>query len=306
MTPGVRISNQPIANWNAGIWKPCLGRSSTSLWGTHLKFGAIFDAFAQPCRASQQTEHCATPQLRPSQFFHHIFILAEPGRMRWKHPTAPGMMGDYPIASYGAASPARMPVIRETVRLTQHTKRAQPMPQKTQQIREPTPRRPKLKIMAPLYPNPSQLCGNIIVLNGVSFRITKAFRKYPSNIGSFKHICGGPIPCFHPEPQLARLLKKCGQYYLWMGHMWLQPGHKGVIAAFAHVSRVGRAGGENRWIRVGPDFPNVPSAASAERTPHRRRRRERHVFPEHCETEIGPLLPIETEELILSDEGACS
>ena len=143
----------------------------------------------------------------------------------------------------------------------------------------------------------SRLRGSIITINESSYRLIRVFRRLPNTWQGFDQLHNGTLRCLHGDPQFARLLKKGGRSYLLLGHVWLQTGHKGVMTVFAEVRRIGRVSGENRWLRVHADFPHVPAAATAERVAIPWRRREKPAeLPRYVPT-IGPVLPIEAEEL---------
>ncbi len=108
----------------------------------------------------------------------------------------------------------------------------------------------------------------------------------------------GNLPCLHIEPQVVQVLGDGRMKYVNLCHTWLQDGHKGVIDAFVEVRKLGRVSGDNRWLRVGPDFPILPSAATAIRVPHPWRRRKPRSATITAIQPTGPLEPIETEELI--------
>lgn len=145
--------------------------------------------------------------------------------------------------------------------------------------------------------SPGCLRGCAIALGGHIYRVISVLRKRPAAIGYARVIYAGTLPCFHPEPQVAQVFGLNGRRYLNLCHGWLQNGHKGVICAFAEVRRLGIAQGENRWLRVCTNFPEIPSAESAKRVsvPWRRRRNATIT----TRATVGALQKLDTEELDL-------
>jgi hypothetical protein len=151
-------------------------------------------------------------------------------------------------------------------------------------------------------PNPlfsiRRLRGCCIALNGIRYRITSVHDQVPQTWTGFKTVYDGGLPCLHIEPQFARVIAKQGSRFLWLGHLWLQPGHKGTIHAFAEIRHLGRVSGPNRWLRVPIDFPDVPAAELAARVPVPWRRRNTQPIMPAFMPSSGPLEPLEAEELI--------
>ena len=149
----------------------------------------------------------------------------------------------------------------------------------------------------------SRLRGCLIAIGGVSYRITKVHRGLHRDWAGFRTVHDGRLECLHIEPQFARVLQNRDRRFLWLGHLWLQHSHKGVIVAFAEVRRVGRTPGPDRWLRVPSDFPYLPSAAAAVRVEGPwRRRTSRPVLPMVASTG-GPLEPLNGVELFAYLEG---
>ena len=152
----------------------------------------------------------------------------------------------------------------------------------------------------------SSLRGCIILVGGVTYRVTSVRTPDPAAIGTFQVKYCGEIECLAGESQLVWVLRDNRKLWLVLTHTWLQHGHRGVIHARAEVQRYGRGAGSNRWLRVGLDFPRIPSAALAERVrvPWRQRRPRTDVRPA-IQAE-GPTTPLPSEELTFDDREAQS
>lgn len=145
----------------------------------------------------------------------------------------------------------------------------------------------------------SCLRGCIVLIGGVTYRVISASERNGALKGTFRILYYGKMECFHPEDQLVWIVKEGRELCLILSHVWLQHGHKGVIHARAVVERYGRGSGSNRWLRVGLDFPSIPSAELAERVrvPWRRRKPKKLVpIVPAC---VGPVEPFEVEELLV-------
>jgi hypothetical protein len=144
--------------------------------------------------------------------------------------------------------------------------------------------------------------GCLIVLGGISYRVIKVFRRLPDGHTGWRIVHDGQLECAHPEPQIARVLKKGTRRYLLLCHTRLQHGHCGTITAFAEVRRDGNPGGIDRWLRVSLSFPRVPSAAYADRVAVVWQRRAPRKSPAPYRRSNEPLEPIPTEEIIFGSE----
>ena len=147
----------------------------------------------------------------------------------------------------------------------------------------------------------SCLRGCLILVGGVSYRIVSVHGSEPPLTGTFQILYHGEMECFHPSPQLVWVLKEGRDLVLKLSHGWLQHGHRGAIHARAKLKRFGRGSGSNRWLRVGLDFPRIPSAKFADRVrvPWQKRRPRAQ---KEAEPPLDlPLLPLQAEELLLDN-----
>lgn len=141
--------------------------------------------------------------------------------------------------------------------------------------------------------------GCLLVIDGTTYRIIHVHRKRPTWLSSSKQLYLGKWPCLGVEPQFAKLWGKQGRRFLELGHARLQHGHRGVMHLCAEVSRFGRVGGANRWLRVPTNFPNLPAAEGAHRVsiPHQKRTRPAHCFKPQQQLDYPALADVETVTL---------
>jgi hypothetical protein len=158
----------------------------------------------------------------------------------------------------------------------------------------------KQKITMHYFP-PSVIYGCLLVLNGRCYRVTKVFRSPPSGFAMSNSEYEGHLQCCHFDPQIAQIFKYGKRRFLLLHHSWLQHSHRGAIHAYAEIRRFGLHPGPDRWLRVGLDFPRIPSAefATRVRVPWQRRRSQ---LPCHLDSPPGPpsiSIPLEVEELLV-------
>jgi hypothetical protein len=141
-----------------------------------------------------------------------------------------------------------------------------------------------------------RLRGCLIVLNGVSYRITSIHARPPEMGVGFTTLYEGQLACLHLDPQFVRVMRKRGRLFMLLGHPWLQHGHKGVIHVFADIKRFGSVSGPDRWLRVPLGFPYVPSAETAVRVavPWRERKPAPRITPYIFG--VGPITPLDDVE----------
>jgi hypothetical protein len=139
----------------------------------------------------------------------------------------------------------------------------------------------------------TKLRGAAISLGGLSYRVTRVYRTFPSSkFGKMKAIYKAEFPCRHVDPQLVFLLQDQRKLMIYLSHVSLPNGDVAIRGA-AEVKLMGPVHGPDRWLEVPAAFPLVPSAVDAIRITTQRRR-----VPDPGS--IGPAGPLaEIEELLI-------
>lgn len=147
--------------------------------------------------------------------------------------------------------------------------------------------------MSSSFISQKKLHSAVIVLGGLSYRVTKVYRTFPSSrFGKMKAIYKAEFSCRHADPQLVFLLQDRRQLMIYLSHVSLLNGDVAIRGA-ADVKLMGPVHGPDRWLEVPAAFPLVPSAEGAIRITPRRTR-----VPDPGSVEpTGPLAEI--EELLI-------
>ena len=151
------------------------------------------------------------------------------------------------------------------------------------------------------YFPPSVIYGCLLALDGCCYRVIKVFRCPPSGLASSNLEYEGHLQCCHFDPQVAQIYKYGKRRFLLLHHSWLQHSYRGAIDAYAEIRRFGLHPGPNRWLRVGLNFPQIPSAELATRVRVPWQRRQSQLQP-RLDLPPGPpsiSTPLEVEELLI-------